>query len=302
MDYKQLSKKINTKKVLKSGHSTCPGCPIGIIFRTILSATDEDVVCCGATSCAEVTTSIYPYTSWNVPWMHSVFANAAATISGVEQAYLARKQKGNIKKKIKFLAFGGDGGSYDIGLQSLSGALERGHDFVYVCYANEAYQNTGSQRSSNTPYGAYSTTTPAGKKEFAKNFTEIAIAHNIPYVANANPYDLVDLYNKAKKAFETKGPAVINVFAACPTNMKAPSNQTINISKLATETNFWPLYEYENGRYKINYKPSKKIKIEEFLKTQTKFKQILKSKEDIKKIQTKIDNQWKKLNKKSNFT
>ncbi len=295
MNYKELAKKIDRKKKLKSGHSTCPGCPIGIILRTVLSATDEDVVCCGATSCAEVTTSIYPYTNWGVPWIHSVFANAAATISGVEQAYLARKDKGKIKKKIKFLAFGGDGGSYDIGLQSLSGALERGHDFVYVCYVNEAYQNTGNQRSSATPFGATTTTTPAGKKTFSKNFAKIAIAHNIPYVATANPGHQLDLYNKAKKAFEVEGPAVINVFAACPTNMKAPSNQTIEISKLATETNFWPLYECINGRYIINYKPKQRKKIEEFLKNQTKFKTILKSKEDLKKIQTNVDTEWKKL-------
>ena len=297
MNYKELSKKISKVK-LKSGHSTCPGCPIGIILRTIMSACDDPIVCCGATSCAEVTTSIYPHTNWNTPWIHSVFANAAATISGVEQAYLARKEKGEIKKKIKFMAFGGDGGSYDIGLQSLSGALERGHDFVYVCYANEGYMNTGAQRSSNTPLGATTTTTPGGKKQFAKDFTEIAIAHNIPYVANANPGHQIDLYNKAKKAFEVKGPAVINVFAACPTNMKAPSDETINISKLATESCFWPLFEYENGKYKINYKPSKKIKIEDFLKTQTKFKGVLKSKEDIKKIQVEIDNKWKQLLKK----
>ncbi len=297
MDYKQLAKKISKVK-LKPGHSTCPGCPIGIILRTVMSATDDPIVCCGATSCAEVTTSIYPHTNWNVPWIHSVFANAAATISGVERAYLARKEKGEIKKKIKFMAFGGDGSSYDIGLQSLSGALERGHDFVYVCYSNEGYMNTGAQRSSATPLGATTTTTPGGKKEFQKDFAEIAIAHNIPYVATANPGHQIDLYNKAKKAFETKGPAVINVFAACPTNMKAPSDQTIEISKLATETNFWPLYECIDGKYIINYKPSKKTKIEEFLKTQTKFKEVLKSKEDLKNIQQNIDNKWKLLLKK----
>jgi pyruvate ferredoxin oxidoreductase beta subunit len=297
MDYKQLAKKISKVK-LKSGHSTCPGCPIGIMLRTVLSATDKDIVCCGATSCAEVTTSIYPHTNWNIPWMHSAFANAAATISGVEQAYLARKANKKITKDIKFLAFGGDGGSYDIGLASLSGALERGHNFVYICYNNEALQNTGSQRSSATPFKSVTKTTVLGKDHFAKNLTEIAIAHNIPYVANANPCDLLDLYNKAKKAFETKGPAVINIFAACPTNMKAPSNQTINISRLATETNFWPLYEYENNKYKINYKPKTRKKIQEFLKTQTKYKELLKSKEYTKIIQKKIDDDWKLLLKK----
>jgi len=234
-----------------------------------------------------------------VPWIHSVFANAAATISGVESAYKVLKKKGKIKKDIKFMAFGGDGGFYDIGLTSLSGALERGHDIVYICYVNEGYQNTGAQRSSATPYGAATTTTPTGKvsfgkTKFQKDLGKIAIAHNIPYVATANPHNQIDLYNKVKKAFDKKGPAVIIVFAACPTNMKAPSNQTINISKLATESNFWPLYECEDGKYIINYKPNK-LPIQDFLKTQTKFKEVLKNKKEIKIIQEHIDKEWKYL-------
>jgi len=672
MNYKELALKINKQNRLVSGHRTCAGCPIGIILRTVMAASNDDVVVTSATSCAEVTTTIYPYTSWNVPWMHSVFANAAATISGIETAYKALKKQGKIKKKIKFLAFGGDGGSFDIGLQSLSGALERGHDFVYVCYNNEGYMNclstdtlimsenglkqiteikngenvwtfdqktyqpvlkkcsgvfdngikkvfeietihqnikatsnhpfltlkrnkrgkenefiwktvsklkindeivtmkklydncedykfkklklpkkgdykvnninkviipekssldlmiwlglyvgdgwirekrgeigfalpentkereklikihqkifnqenisldkyyiyynsvkiskfinslgfkqgaknktipswvftipkeqkeafikglimsdgyiykgkkdsmrfvsaskdlierfrlllqtmdyrvgkitnqtkkkgtlvvyrkllkdstcysicfskkyswntkkynsqykyqnylinnnyfeirkikniipkgieqtldlrvegehnfiangivvhnTGNQRSSATPYGSNTTTTPSGtesfgKTKFSKNLTEIAIAHNIPYVAQANPGNILDLYNKAEKAFATPGPAVIIVYAACPTNMKAASNRTIEISKKATESNFWPLYEVENGKYKINYKPKNKIPIEEFLSTQTKFKEVLKNKKEIKIIQEHIDNNWNKL-------
>jgi pyruvate ferredoxin oxidoreductase beta subunit len=300
MNYKELALKINKQNRLVSGHRTCAGCPIGIILRTVMAACESDVVVTSATSCAEVTTTIYPYTSWNIPWMHSVFANAAATISGIETAYKSLKKQGKIKKKIKFMGFGGDGGSFDIGLQSLSGALERGHDFVYVCYNNEAYQNTGNQRSSATPYGTSTTTTPSGKESFgkttfSKDLTEIAIAHNIPYVAQANPGNILDLYNKAKKAFETPGPAVIVVFAACPTNMKAASNKTIEISKKAIESNFWPLYEVENGKYKINYKPQKRINIEEFLSTQTKFKEVLKNKKEIEFIQKHIDDNWNKL-------
>ena len=665
----EVAERINKEKKIVSGHRTCAGCPITIILRTALATQDCPVVVASATSCAEVTTTIYPYTSWNVPWIHSVFANAAATISGVETAYNALKKKGKIKKEIKFLAFAGDGGSLDIGLQSLSGAMERGHDFVYICYDNEGYMNclstdslimtetglkqitdikkgekvwafdqksyqpilkkcngvfdngrkkvyeietihqnikatsnhpfltlkrnekgkeneliwktvselkkndeivtikrlydkgktfkfekiklakkgknninkvkipkesskelmlwlglyvgdgwireekgeigfalpentkertklikihkkifeqdniskdkyhiyfnsvniskfinslgfkqeaknktipswvftlpsnqkkefikglimsdeyiykkkkesyryvsvskdliervrlllqtmdyrvgkittqkkkkgtivvnrpllkdseyysicfsekdkwnlekystqykyqnfliknnyfeirkikniipkgieqtldlrvegehnfiangivvhnTGNQRSSATPYGASTTTTPSGKvsfgkEKFQKDLAAIAIAHNIPYVATANPWNQVDLYNKVKKAFDKKGPALILVFAACPTNMKAPSSQTINISKLATQTNFWPLYEFEDGKYTVNYKQEKRIPIEELLKTQTKFKEVLKNKKEIIKIQDHVDEEFKKL-------
>jgi len=307
MNAKELALKILEKKKVVSGHRTCPGCPITVILRTALAATDDQVVVASATSCAEVTTTIYPYTSWNTPWIHSLFANAAATISGVESAYLAQKKKGKIKEKIKFMAFGGDGGTFDIGLQSLSGALERGHNFVYICYANEGYMNTGAQRSSNTPYGANTTTTPSGKesygkKEFQKDLAKIAIAHNIPYVATINPADLGDMFEKIKKAFEKKGPSVLIAFAACPTNMKAPSDQTISISKLAIETNSYPLYEYEDGKYKINYKPEKKAPVEEFLKTQTKFNAVIKNKAEIKKIQEYVDKEWKELLLKEKMT
>ena len=303
MNHKELAERLLVKQKVVSGHRTCPGCPIAIILRTALATQDCPVVVASATSCAEVTTTIYPYTSWNTPWIHSLFANAGATISGVETAYRALKKRGKIKEEIKFMAFGGDGGFYDIGLASLSGALERGHNVVYICYANEGYQNTGAQRSSNTPYGASTTTTPSGKmhegkEEFQKDLAKIAIAHNIPYVATINPADLGDMYEKVKKAFSKKGPSVLIAFAACPTNMKAPSNETINISKLAIETNAYPLYEYEDGKYIINYRPEKRKPIEDFLKTQTKFKDTLKDKASIKKIQEETDKQWKELVKK----
>jgi pyruvate ferredoxin oxidoreductase beta subunit len=307
MNSKELALKIHEKKKIVSGHRTCPGCPICIILRTALASTDDPVVVASATSCAEVTTTIYPYTSWNISWIHSLFANSAATMSGVESAYLALKKKGKIKEDIKFLVFGGDGGTFDIGLQSLSGALERGDNFVYICYDNEGYMNTGNQRSSATPMGASTSTTPSGKrydgkKEFPKDLAKIAIAHNIPYVATINPADLGDMYEKVKKAFEKKGPSVLIAFAACPTNMKAPSNQTISISKLAIETNSYPLYEYEDGKYKVNYKPEKKAPVEELLKTQTKFNAVMKNKKEIQKIQEYVDKEWKELLLKEKMT
>ncbi len=153
----------------------CPGCAQGIIVRQVLMSTDDPVVVVNATGCLEVSTTIYPYTAWKVPWMHNAFENAAPTLAGVEMAYNALKKKGKIKENIKFVAFGGDGGTYDIGFQSLSATLERGHDILYVCCDNEAYMNTGIQRSSTTPYASWTTTTPAGKEKKGKDMFVITV-------------------------------------------------------------------------------------------------------------------------------
>ncbi len=285
------------------GHRSCAGCAIPIIVRHILAATETPVVVGAATGCLEVVTTIYPYTSWNVPFIHSAFENVAATISGAETAYRVLKKKGKIKDEIKFIAFAGDGGTYDIGLQSLSGALERGHNFVYVCYDNEGYMNTGGQRSSATPFGAATTTTPAGdvklgKEVFRKDIVKIVAAHNIPYIAQAAVHNLEDLTMKAKKALEIDGPAFLNVLSPCPLNWKFPTNSTVTISRLATETNFWPLYEIENCKYKINYKPKKARPITEFLKLQGRFKHLFKpqkNRELLAEIQKHIDKEWQRL-------
>jgi len=185
--------------------TTCAGCPIGLVARTVLNATDDNVVVANATGCMEVTSTIYPNTSWNVPYIHSVFANAGATASGVETACRALRKRGKFKseKPVKVIAFGGDGGTYDIGLQSLSGALERGHDFLYVCYDNGAYMNTGNQRSGATPLGADTETTPFGKESIGKqirrkDIMKIVAGHNIPYAATANVGFLNDFEKKAK--------------------------------------------------------------------------------------------------------
>ena len=305
MDLKTLTKKIQTQSQFVSGHRTCAGCAAPIIVRTVLAATDNPVVAATATSCLEVTSTLYPYTSWQIPWIHNTLENVAATISGIESAYkgLSRTKKLQPKKlQPKFLALAGDGGTVDIGLQSLSGALERGHNFVFVCYDNEAYQNTGNQCSGATPYGAATTTTPEGKvhhgKElFRKNLIKIALAHNIPYAAQTAVHNWQDLYQKAKKAFETKGPAVLNVLSPCNLNWKFSPSQTIKISQLAVDTCFWPLYEVENNQYKINYQPAKKLPVTEFLKIQGRFKHLFKSanKGIIKKIQEYVDQEWEKL-------
>ena len=299
MDIKELmSKPVR----LASGHRSCAGCAFPIIVRNILRATDKPVVVANATGCLEVTTTIYPFTSWKVPFIHSAFENAAATLSGVESAYKALKKKGQIKKDIKFIAFGGDGGTYDIGLQSLSGTLERGHNILYVCYNNEAYANTGIQRSSATPLGAATTTTPAGKvhpgKEVVqKDLTKLIAAHNIPYVAQAAVHNWQDLVMKAKKGFEVEGPAFINVLSPCIPGWKIKPDEAIDISKKAVMSCFWPLFEIEDGEYNLNFRVDNPIPVEEFLKPQGRFKHLFtpENRHIIDKIQAHVDKEWDKL-------
>lgn len=300
----------NLTQKLAPGHSTCQGCGIPAIFRTVLAATDDPVVVINATGCGEVTTTLYPYSAWKVPYIHNAFENAGATASGVEAALRAiRKKNGALRQaqgdnfdKIKIIVFAGDGGTYDIGLQSLSGALERGHDFLYVCYDNEGYMNTGGQRSSASPYGAATETTPFGAHDIGnelkrKDIIQIAEAHHIPYIAQANVAFIDDLAMKAKKAFETEGPKFLLVLQPCTNLWKYPTSEYVHIGKLATETNFWPLYEIENGRYVINYVPKEKMSLEKFLETQGRFKHLFKpeNKPVIQKMQEMVDRGWEEL-------
>lgn len=296
---KELSKK---EDLLTGGHRMCAGCGAPIIVRQILLATEKPLVAANATGCLEVSTSIFPYTAWKIPWIHSAFENAAATISGVEAMYQSLKRQGKITKDMKFIAFGGDGGTYDIGFQSLSGAMERGHDIVYVCYDNGAYMNTGIQRSSATPLGADTTTSPAGavkkgKQQRRKNLTKIMAAHNIPYVAQASPSDWRDLMTKARKAINVDGPAFLNVISPCNRGWRTPTNNTIELCKIALDTCYWTLYEYENGKLTINYKPKEKKPITEFLKTQGRFKHIFSPENEglLRQIQEDIDRDWEDL-------
>lgn len=284
------------------GHSACAGCGFPAIVRTVLGGVKNNVVVANATGCLEVTSTLYPYTAWKVPYIHNAFENAAATISGVERAYKAFKKQGKMKEKVKFVAFGGDGGTYDIGLQSLSGALERGHDFLYVCYDNGGYMNTGNQRSSATPYGAATETTPYGKEsygkmEIRKNLMEIVKAHGVAYAAQANVAYLQDLKKKAKKALAVDGPSFLLVFSPCTNNWKFPTSQYVNVAKLATESNFWPLYEIENGKYKINFAQDKPKPVAEFLKTQGRFKHLFseKNKPHLDEIQKMVNEEWMRL-------
>lgn len=297
---KELSERIPER--LSPGHRLCAGCGASIAVRQVLMGTEDPVVVVCATGCLEVATTIYPYTAWKVPFMHNAFENAASTISGIETAYRALKKKGKIKKEIKFIAFGGDGGTYDIGLQALSGALERGHNFVYVCYNNEAYMNTGIQRSGATPFGASTTTAPAGKVipgkvQFRKDLTAIVAAHRIPYVAQGDISHWNDLVTKSQKAFSVEGPAFLNVLAPCHRGWRYPQEDTIKITKLAVDTGFWPLIEVENGTWRFTYKPKERKPIEEFLKTQGRFKHLFteQNKPLLTKIQKEIDANWTRL-------
>jgi len=297
-----MNKKLTEK--LAPGHSTCTGCGIPAIVRTILGATEDLVVIVNVTGCLEVTSTLYPYSAWKVPYIHSAFENGGATAAGIDGAMKTLRKRGKIPKdkRIQVVVFSGDGGTYDIGLQSLSGALERQHDFLYICYDNEAYMNTGGQRSGATPYGADTETTPAGKNSFGKkekrkDLMPIVIAHHIKYAAQANVAYLPDLEMKAKKAFELEGPRFLLVLQPCTNLWKFPTSQYVEIGKLATETNFWPLYEYENGVYKINWATENPKPLEEFLKTQGRFKHLFHpgGEKIIDEMQREVDDNWKRL-------
>lgn len=294
---------------LTGGHRLCSGCGAPICVRQILANIKEPVVAINATGCLEVSTTVYPYSAWNIPWIHSAFENAAATASGIVEAYNALRRRGKISREIKFVVFGGDGGTYDIGIQSLSGALERGHKFLYVCYNNEAYMNTGDQKSSASPMGAITTTTPGGKlsygkKERRKNLTEIVAAHNIPFAAQASIHLWPDMAGKVQKAMAAEGPSFINILSPCQLFWNFPSDQTIKIARLAVETNLWPLYEVENGKYKINCTPVKPLPIIDWIKSQGRFKHLLlpENQPIVEKIQKEVDKEWRALKDKAEMT
>lgn len=287
------------------GHRMCAGCGAPVVVRQILRALkpEDHAVIGSATGCLEVSTFIYPYTAWKDSFIHNAFENAGASVSGAEAAYVAMKRRGKLQGDTKFIAFGGDGGTYDIGIQSLSGAMERGHDMVYVCYDNGAYMNTGIQRSSATPKYADTTTSPAGKKipgkmQWRKDLTEVMANHHLPYVCQtAAVGNMKDLYEKAEKAIYTKGPAFMNVLAPCPRGWQYNTPDLMDINKLAVETCFWPLYEVIDGKYVINYKPKTKLPVKDFLKAQGRFKHLFKAGNEymIEEIQAEVDKRWESL-------
>lgn len=275
--------------LFKPGHTACAGCGQATAAHLVIEAAGSNTIVVNNTGCLEVFSTKYPDTAWNVPWIHSLFENAAAVASGVEAAliHLGKKDKTNV------IAQGGDGSTADIGLQSLSGMFERGHDILYVCYDNEAYMNTGVQRSGLTPFDANTTTSPAGGSSCGnlrpkKPMPEIANAHGIPYVATSSSAFPQDIQRKVKKALSVKGPKYIQIHVPCPLGWRHATNLAVEVGKLAVETGLYPLIEYENGvltgRRRIVPKP-----VEEYLKTQGRFTHLLAAPDEIKKIQEVAD-------------
>jgi len=304
-----LKQTLNKEERLAPGHRMCAGCGATIAVRNVLRGLheeDEAVITC-ATSCLEVSSFMYPYTSWNDSFIHDAFENAGATCGGVEAAYRALKKKGKVKGNKKFIAFGGDGGTYDIGFQSLSGAMERNHDMVYVCYDNEAYMNTGIQRSSATPMYADTTTTPVGtvsdgKPQNRKDLAQVIAAHNIPYVGQTTLVNnFKDIHVKSERAIYTPGAAFLNILAPCPRGWRYDMSEILTICKLAVDTCFWPLFEVIEGEWIVNYIPKKKLPIEDFLRPQGRFKHLFKPGKEqlIADIQAAVDERWEELLKRT---
>ena len=300
-----LKKEVEKKERLAGGHRLCAGCGAGITVRAVLRALEPEdkAVVVNATSCLEVSTFMYPHTAYYDSFIHSAFENAAATAAGVETAYNVLKAKGKIEDNFKVIAFGGDGGTYDIGLQSLSGAVERNHDMVYVCYDNEAYMNTGVQRSSSTPRFADATTSPAGSKlpgkpQNKKDLTGIIAAHGAPYVGqSAFIGNLKDLHEKARKAIYTPGANFLNVLSPCPRGWKYKPSDIALISKMAVDTCTWPLFEIVDGEYHLTYEPKEKLPVVEFLKLQGRFSHMFKKGNEwmLEEAQKHVDRKWEQL-------
>ena len=307
---KDLAEKPET---LMSGHRACAGCGPAIAYRQILKAARGPIIATNATGCMEVVSTIYPYTAWNIPYIHTAFENVAANAAGIETALKALKKKGKLKQDhVDVIAFAGDGGTYDIGIQALSGAAERGHNFLYVLYDNEAYMNTGIQRSGGTPHGAWTTTSPAGrvipgKVRYKKPIAYIMVAHDIPYVATASIAYWLDLVKKARKGLEAEGPAFLHALAPCPRGWRYDTSRTVEFARLAVETCVFPLWEAVDGEYALSapskviaLKPERKKPVRDYLKTQGRFRHLFTPKFEhiIDEIQQIIDKRWKLLLKK----
>jgi pyruvate ferredoxin oxidoreductase beta subunit len=294
---------LTQKEYFAPGHRSCQGCAEALAVRLVAKALGRNVIIAAATGCMEIVSSPLPFTSWRVPWFHVAFENAAAVASGIESALKVLVRKGRIPyKKIVTLAMAGDGGTADIGLQALSGALERGHNFTYICTDNEAYMNTGIQRSSSTPFGAATTTSPAGKVTMGqitwkKNMPAIVAAHHIPYVATACPSYPIDLVQKVKKAAELKGPAYVHILSVCPTGWRSAPDLSIKLGRLAVETGVFPLYEVEQGKYRLTIDFPKLRPLKEYIKLQGRFRHLTDSM--IEEIEKRIHQEYEQLKKKA---
>jgi len=298
-----VPKLVTREENFAPGHRACVGCGEALAVRQACKALGRSAIVVSATGCMEVVSSPFPETSWRLPWIHTLFENAAAVASGAEAGLKALVKKGKRPaREIGIVAMAGDGGTSDIGLQALSGALERGHDFLYICFDNEAYMNTGIQRSSATPFGASTTTAPAGKVSIGqvtwkKNLPAIAAAHDIPYVATACPSYPFDLMAKVKKGVATPGPAYIHILSVCPTGWRCPPDLTVKIGRLAVETGIFPLYEIESGEYELSIDLPELRPVQDYFKLQGRFRHL--SEETIKKIQDRVNKEYARLKEKA---
>jgi len=292
-------KDLPKEEYVLEGNAACPGCPITVALRTVLKALGKKTIFTVPACCSAVIQSLYPKTSFSIPTMNIAFEAAAASASGIAAALADQGREDEI-----VVAWAGDGGTYDIGLQALSGALERGTNFLYVCYNNQMYSNTGIQRSGATPYGAWTTTTWAGKEERQKNMGEIVMAHEIPYAATASIAYIEDLYQKAKKARSIEGPKYLEILTPCPPGWRFDMSRTVEVSRLAVETGFWLLYEFEDGSLTFT-PPTRQIiegdlepkPVEDWLRLQGRFRNLTDS--DVDKIKEGLQERWAFYRKKA---
>ena len=290
------------EELFAPGHGLCAGCTAGTVVRHLLKVSGRNTIVVNATGCVEVATTMYPYTSWRVPWLHVAFENAAAAASGIEAALRVMARKGLIDpdKRINIIVLAGDGGTYDIGLQALSGMLERGHRVMYVLYDNEAYMNTGIQRSGSTPLHAWTTTTPMGsvmrgKMQPKKPIAEIVAAHRIPYIATANVAYPIDMDQKFVKGLQTEGPSFIHVLQPCPTGWRFDPKYGIEVGRLAVETAMWINWEMARGEFRVTVRVPKRKHVRRYLEIQGRFRGL--GEEEIREIQEIVDREVERINK-----
>lgn len=286
---------MKNKNLFESGHNACAGCGPAIAMRHILEAAGKNIIVTIATGCMEVVSTPYPLTAWRVPCIHSAFENAAATASGIDKALKVLGKR----NKINVIAIAGDGGTFDIGLQALSGAIERGGRFLFICYDNNAYMNTGIQRSGATPKYAETTTSPYGKKihgkqELKKSMPFIIAAHRC-YVATANIAYIEDFERKIKKALSFNGPSYIQIFTPCVAGWKYPENLTVELARLAVQTRVCPLYEIENGIVILNMHIENPKPIKDYLKKQGRFAKL--TEKEIAEIKDFVNLEYNKIKK-----
>ena len=287
------------EELMQPGHMGCLGCGGTLAMRYALKVLGKRTIICVPACCWAVMPGVWPYHNLQIPMLYNAFETTAATASGVRKALDAKGIT-----DVNVVGWGGDGGTIDIGIQALSGTVERRDNVIYICYDNEAYMNTGIQRSSSTPIGAWTTTTPVGttnywKTEPKKNMVEIMAAHKIPYTATASIAYPDDFMKKLKKGLEIEGPTYYQIFAPCPTGWRSPPEKTVEIARLATKSCAYPIYEIEDGKYTVNKKP-KKITVKEYFMEQGRFRHL--PDDVVNEIQTNVDKEWELLLKKEEFT